>query len=247
MKKAQVSIFIILGLVLLISVILFFALNKESEPDLEQKLFDNYQISQEEESIQFYVRSCADFRITDTLEQAFQNIELRVTSSGNRIEARYMDEPILLNNMFSSYVELQGQHAERILENSDCLNNLPEIYLAELNINSINLDLSQTEPLISNLNIEGDIILENQIRTVNDVQISFGDLRRAEIDFAITSVVNSFMNCNVEICFADLDNISPNINVQFFYLTTNQYLVSLKHEEAEFNENTFEIKLVLNR
>ncbi len=245
MKKGQVSLFVILGIVLLLVVGFFLFVKKEISASPEDELVTDQQFNSEVNLAMSYLESCVDSRIQKSLDNAFMEIRYDVAIYDGQVSVNIGGLNTGMHESFTQFLEDLERKMNIIIENSPCVKEVPEeFYMLKLEPEETEVRFEAEDIFNIRTELEGQMEGLNIFHEVQPMQKNYGMVFREDFDRAITGVILSFLMCDGDICFnQDIDYSYFDMEVVINYISDGQYLVTITKEGAKVNDKPFTINL----
>lgn len=261
-KRGQITLFVILGIVLLVIVSLFLFVFKDiNSSKVDLNLFKSTDIKEAISNSNSYLKTCLDAHYS-------QSIESLLTAQTTDINVYLLPFPMiliddmpvnitkkgiagaLLTNPFPTILEAYRPKLQIIMQNANCLNDIPEMF-DYLNVNP---DKSRVEVFVGDdysitTFLDGEITFDGSTAELKPITNSYGPIYAEDFNTAFYQLVLSLIRCDPDaICISNDVFDLGDVTVKYMHLNSDSPLiVRVFHDLAEINDEPVILNVLIHR
>ena len=212
-KKGQITLFVILGILILIGATIIISMNSKEENLLKKTITKSVQQS-EQQMFEKYVRDCIDRQIYYNLQHMFANLFSTIYIQNGVAIGVIEDKPIMATKIVDETIQVYEEKLNLILQHSQCLQNIPEQYAhSSVNAQNTELKIIAEDSFIVETSIDGKTEKDGEITTIPLLKKSYGNIYKSDFQKTINAYVIVSLLCEQTICFPQITYLlSPEMN-----------------------------------
>ncbi|MBC8501243.1 MAG: hypothetical protein H8D38_05785 [DPANN group archaeon] len=245
MRKAQITIFATLGLVLVMIVSLILFMFKDiSTKDLEIQLDDDIKFQKYYKIGETYLKYCIDFQLRELLDNLFSNVFIEVYVNDGP-SAYVNGESFVLENYFSGVMDIYEGLAQTIVENSYCLNNIPkEMPFLIVNASNTLVEFDVSDALFVRTYLDATVEYKDIIGRIDKIQKNYGVLYARDFNQTFRQIVESFTSCGSGFCLPNIMFSMPlEMKVKTSRITNNLYYITIERDGTFIDNQEIQLNM----
>lgn len=208
-KKAQITLFVIIGLLIVIGGAIIVSISSKENHTLQNTITKNLKQTEEKE-FEIYVTHCVDKQIEYNLQNMFSNLFSTIYIQKGLVIGVIENKPIAAMEIVDETIKVYEEKLTIILKNSECLQNIPEQFpYSSINVENTKVTIDAKDNFIVETIIDGKTEKKGSITKLPLIRKKYGNIYKSDFKKTINSYIIVSSLCQSTICFPQIAYLLP--------------------------------------